>query len=71
MRRQFVGIVGLLLGFGLYQFALRFPEPWSNVVIGVYFAALGIGALVYARGDRVVQVVGGLLLLFGVVRAFL
>lgn len=69
--RPLVSIIGLLLGVGLYQFALRFPEPWSDVVIGLYFAALGVATFVYGRDQRWIQVLGVLLMVFGAVRAFL
>ena len=71
MARQLVGILGLLIGLGLYQFALRFPPPWSSVVIGLYFAALGGAAISYAKGERWLQVLGIVLIVFGVARMFL
>nr|WP_027481182.1 hypothetical protein [Deinococcus pimensis] len=71
MLRPLVSVVGLLIGVGLYQFALRFPEPWSSVVIGLYFAALGVAAFLYGRSERWIRVLGVVLIVFGLVRVFL
>ena len=69
--RQVLSWLGLAAGFALYQLALRLPEPWESLLIALYFAALGALALWYARGERWIQLLGGVLLLFGVIRVFL
>lgn len=71
LSRPLLSILGLALGFALYQGALRLPAPWESVAIGLLFAALGVAIWLNGRGDRVNQVVGGLFVLFGVVRFFL
>ncbi|EYB67092.1 hypothetical protein DEIPH_ctg052orf0103 [Deinococcus phoenicis] len=70
--RPLISIVGLVLGFTVYALAGRAPEPWPGVLIGGMFALLGIAAWFYGRGERWIQVLGVLLLVYGVVRmAFL
>ncbi|WP_424950650.1 hypothetical protein [Deinococcus sp.] len=71
LSRQALGAVGLIIGFGLYALAGRLPAPWDSVLVGAMFVALGVGACVYARGERWIQALGALLILYGVVRAFL
>ena len=69
--RQVLGIIGLLLGVSLYQMTLRLPDPWESVAIGLYFVILGALAFWYAQGERWIQVLGMLLIAFGIIRAFL
>ncbi|GAA5514329.1 hypothetical protein Dcar01_03084 [Deinococcus carri] len=69
--RPLISILGLALGFGLYALAGRAPEPWPGVLIGGMFVALGIVAWFHGRGQRWIQGLGVLLLLYGVVRMLL
>ncbi|GGM11235.1 hypothetical protein [Deinococcus aerophilus] len=68
--RPLLGTLGLLIGFGLYAWAGDLPQPWQRLSIGAMFAALGISAVLYARGERWIQVLGSVLILYGVLRAF-
>ncbi|WP_425145991.1 hypothetical protein [Deinococcus sp.] len=70
LSRQVLGILGLLIGFGLYSLSGRLGAPWNSVLIGAVFAGLGISALVYGRGERWIQGLGLALLLYGLVRVF-
>lgn len=67
--RPFLGIIGLALGLGLYTLSDRLPPPWNHALVGLYFLALGGAALVYARGERWIQVLGALLIVYGLLRA--
>lgn len=69
--RPIIGAVGLAIGFGLYALALRLAEPGQSLLIGGLFALLGVAALLYARGERWIQVLGAVLILYGLLRAFL
>ncbi len=70
--RPLLSMLGLAIGFALYQGALRLPAPWESVVIGLLFVGLGVAIFFNGRGgDRLVQIVGGLFVLFGIVRFFL
>ncbi|PYE51836.1 hypothetical protein [Deinococcus yavapaiensis] len=71
LSRPLLSIFGLAAGFALYQGALRLPAPWESVAIGVLFAAFGVAIWLNGREDRVNQIVGGLFVVFGVVRFFL
>ncbi|GGJ88623.1 hypothetical protein [Deinococcus aquiradiocola] len=71
LSRQALGMIGLIVGFGLYGLAGRLHSPWNEVLIGSVFAALGVTAFVYARGERWIQALGALLFVYGLVRAFL
>ncbi|MVN88830.1 hypothetical protein GO986_18990 [Deinococcus sp. HMF7620] len=68
--RPLLGTLGLLIGFGLYALAGRLAEPWQSAVIGGLFALLGLSAWAYARGERWIQVLGALLLIYGLLRVF-
>ncbi|GGR02651.1 hypothetical protein [Deinococcus ruber] len=70
LSRQVLGMVGLMIGFGLYALAGRLAAPWNSVLVGAVFAALGISTVVYGRGERWIQALGGVLLLYGLVRIF-
>ncbi|GGL02215.1 hypothetical protein [Deinococcus radiotolerans] len=67
--RPLLGTLGLLIGFTLYALAGKLAEPWQSVAIGGMFALLGVSAWVYARGERWIQVLGLLLLIYGLLRA--
>ncbi len=67
--RPLLGTLGLLIGFTLYALAGKLAEPWQSVAIGGMFALLGISAWVYARGERWIQGLGLLLLIYGLLRA--
>lgn len=71
LSRQVLGMLGLVIGFVVYQGAQRLPAPWNAVLVGLCFVALGALALWYARGERWIQVLGLLLAAYGVVRMFL
>ena len=62
---------GLIIGFGLYALSGRLQAPWNSVLIGAVFAALGVSAFLYARGERWIQALGLTLVVYGLVRAFL
>ncbi|WP_034386126.1 hypothetical protein [Deinococcus sp. YIM 77859] len=66
--RPLLGLLGLMIGFGLYGLAGRAPQPWPDVLIGGMFVALGLAAWLYARGERWIQVLGALLVLYGAAR---
>ncbi|ULH14714.1 hypothetical protein MF271_11965 [Deinococcus sp. KNUC1210] len=70
LSRQVLGMVGLMIGFGLYALAGRLDAPWNSVLVGAVFAALGISTVVYGRGERWIQALGAVLLLYGLVRIF-
>lgn len=63
-------MAGLGIGFGLYALAGRLAEPWQSLAVGGLFALLALAAWVYAAGERWIQVLAGLLLLWGIVRPF-
>ena len=67
--RQAMSMFGLIIGFGLYALSGRLQAPWNSVLIGAVFAALGISAFVYAKGERWIQALGVVLVVYGVVRA--
>ncbi|BBN96450.1 MULTISPECIES: hypothetical protein [Deinococcus] len=67
--RPLLGTLGLLIGFTLYALAGKLAEPWQSVAIGGMFALLGLSAWVYARGERWIQGLGLLLLIYGLLRA--
>ncbi|MFC4454534.1 hypothetical protein [Deinococcus sonorensis] len=69
LSRQVLGLLGLVIGGVLYALTGRLVAPWDSVGVGVLFALLGLTALWYARGERWIQVLGLLLLLYGVARA--
>ncbi|GBF07675.1 predicted membrane protein [Deinococcus aerius] len=66
--RPLLGILGLAIGFGVYPLAESAPQPWPHVLIGGMFVALGLAAWFYARGERWIQALGVLLMLYGVAR---
>jgi hypothetical protein len=68
--RQLQGMIGLIIGFGLYALAGRLAAPWNSVLVGSVFAALGVSAWRYARGERWIQVLGVVLLVYGLLRVF-
>lgn len=68
--RQALSLIGLVLGFGLYALAGRLQAPWNSVLVGGMFAALGVGAFLYARGERWIQALGLVLVVYGLLRAF-
>lgn len=70
MSRQLQGVAGLLIGFALYALAMRLPVPWNSVLIGALFVVLGAGAWRYGHGERWIQVLGVVLLVYGLLRAF-
>ena len=67
--RPLLGTLGLLIGFTLYALAGKLAEPWQSVAIGGMFALLGVSAWAYARGERWIQGLGLLLLIYGLLRA--
>ncbi|MEW6421024.1 MAG: hypothetical protein AB1511_04755 [Deinococcota bacterium] len=69
--RPLLGILGLAIGFGLYALAERAPQPWPALLIGALFMLLGVCAWHYARGERWIQVLGALLLVYGLLRMVL
>ncbi|ABF46632.1 MULTISPECIES: hypothetical protein [Deinococcus] len=69
--RPLLGVLGLVIGFGLYALAERAPQPWPALLIGGLFVLLGISAWRYARGERWIQVLGILLLVYGLLRMVL
>ncbi|CAM3568947.1 hypothetical protein [Deinococcus frigens] len=68
--RPLLGTLGLMIGFGLYAVAGDLPQPWHNLSIGAMFVLLGVSAYLYARGERWIQVLGGVLTVYGVLRMF-
>ena len=71
LSRQALGAFGLIIGFALYALAGRLPVPWNSVLVGAMFAALGVSTFVYARGERWIQALGAVFVVYGLVRAFL
>jgi hypothetical protein len=69
--RPLLGTLGLMIGFGVYAVAGDLPQPWQRLSIGAMFVLLGISAFVYARGERWIQALGGVLALYGLLRMFL
>ncbi|GAA5437016.1 hypothetical protein [Deinococcus aquaticus] len=67
--RPLLGSIGLGIGFALYALAGRLPEPWQSAAIGGMFALLGASAWVYARGERWIQGLALLLIIYGLLRA--
>ncbi|GAA0507953.1 hypothetical protein [Deinococcus depolymerans] len=67
--RPLLGSIGLGIGFALYALAGRLAEPWQSAAIGGMFALLGASAWVYARGERWIQVLGSVLIIYGLLRA--
>lgn len=68
--RPLLGSIGLLIGFALYALAGRLAEPWQSAAIGGMFALLGVSAWVYARGERWIQGLALLLIIYGLLRTF-
>ena len=68
--RQLLGLLGLMIGFGLYSLSGRLAPPWNSVLIGAVFAGLGLSAYLYGRGERWIQGLGAVLLLYGLLRIF-
>lgn len=68
--RPLISMAGLAIGFGLYALAGKLSEPWQNIAVGGMFMLLGISAWIYAAGERWIQVLAALLLIWGVLRAF-
>lgn len=68
--RPLLGTLGLMIGFGVYALASDLPPPWPRLSIGAMFVALGVAAFLYARGERWIQVLGGVLALYGLLRMF-
>ncbi|WP_291429866.1 hypothetical protein [Deinococcus sp.] len=68
--RPLLGSIGLGTGFALYALAGRLAEPWQSAAIGGMFALLGASAWVYARGERWIQGLALLLIIYGLLRAF-
>ncbi len=68
--RPFLGMIGIAIGFGLYAIVLKLQQPWQSLMIGSLFFALGVSTWVYAKGERWIQVLGAVLIGFGLVRAF-
>ena len=55
----------------MYAVAGSLPQPWQSLSIGAMFVLLGLSAYRYAKGERWIQVLGGVLLLYGALRMFL
>jgi hypothetical protein len=70
LSRPLLSVLGLLIGFGLYALANRLAEPWQSLLIGALFALLGAATWVYGRGERWIQMLGALLFVYGLIRAF-
>lgn len=68
--RPLISMAGLAIGFGLYALASKLNDPWQSVAVGGMFVLLGAAAWVYAAGERWIQVLAALLLIWGVLRAF-
>ena len=68
--RQAMSMIGLIIGFGLYALAGRLQAPWNSVMVGGMFAVLGVSTFLYARGERWIQLLGLLLAVYGLLRAF-
>ena len=69
--RPLLGTIGLMIGFGVYAVAGDLPQPWRNLSIGAMFVLLGLSAVVYGKGERWIQALGGVLIVYGLLRAFL
>lgn len=69
LSRLLLGPAGLMIGFLLYGWAMKQPEPQQNWAIGGMFALLGITTFFYARGERWIQVLGAVLFVYGLLRA--
>lgn len=69
LQRQLMGVAGLMIGFAVYAFSDRLPAPWNSVLIGLLIVGLGVSAFVYARGERWIQVLGVILIVYGALRA--
>lgn len=67
--RLILGPLGLFIGFVIYGQALSLEQPWQSIVIGGFFVVLGVTAWVYAKGERWIQVLGVILMLYGLARA--
>lgn len=70
LKRPLISMAGLAIGFGLYALAGKLNNPWQSVAVGGMFVLLGVAAWVYAAGERWIQVLAVLLMLWGVLRAF-
>jgi len=66
-----LGIVGLGLGAGLYFLISLAPQPLERFLYLAFYLALGAGVALWGKGDRTVQIVGGVIAVYGVVRTFL
>lgn len=66
--RPVLGMLGLALGYGLYQSAARYGDPVASILIGAMFVLLGITAVWYAKGERWIQVLGAVLGVYGLLR---
>lgn len=71
LQRQLISLAGLAIGVGLYFLSTKLPGIWQHVAVGGLFVALGVAAWVYAAGERWIQVLAAVLILWGVLRAFL
>ncbi|GAA5501454.1 hypothetical protein Dxin01_01186 [Deinococcus xinjiangensis] len=71
LQRQLISLAGLAIGVGLYFLSSKLPGIWQHVAVGGLFVALGVAAWVYAAGERWIQVLAAVLILWGVLRAFL
>ena len=66
--RPLLGLLGLAIGFTVYPLVNRAPDPWPHLLVGGLFVALGVGAWLYARGERWIQVLGVVLTVYGLAR---
>ncbi|AAF09625.1 hypothetical protein [Deinococcus radiodurans] len=66
--RPVLGLLGLVIGFGLYALAGRLAEPWQSVTLALLFALLGAAAWGYAQGERWIHVLAGVLLAYALFR---
>ena len=69
--RQLLSLAGLGIGFGLYALSTRLPGIWQHVAVGAMFVLLGAAAWVWAAGERWIQVLAVILIVWGVLRALL
>lgn len=67
--RQALSMLGLAIGFAVYHQAGKLGEPAASHLIGAMFLLLGALAVWYAQGERWIQVLGVVLLLYGLLRA--